>query len=289
MIGKAIIPIAGLGTRLWPITKVLPKAMLPLPAADNALLPVMHWICAEAAAAGITHALLVVSPNQRRMVAEYIDAAKGDSLLPLPARVELTDQRRRTGLGAAVMKGVDFAGGEAFMVLLGDHVYIAGRGAKACAAQVAQAHADSGGSAMIGVQPVQAGEISRVGVPRGEPIGRRVYRCTDFVEKPDPRTAQKRLATPGLAAGKYLAHCGIYIFDPEIFDCLAEIEGKRSPAAKNEELQLADAQGELLRRHPEDYYLYRINGRAYDTGTVDNYAKAAAAFARHRLQVGRRG
>ncbi len=278
MIGKAVVPIAGLGTRLYPLTKVIPKAMLPLPAGPGAAVPVVHWICAEAAAAGAEKVLLVVLPSQEEMVRRYLAAARGQQLPALPAEIDFAVQQAPEGFGAAVRQGADFIGDEPFLLLLGDHVYISAAAGRPCAAQVAEAFAKHGGVAMVGMQPVGADELPRVGVACGEPIENRVYRCTDFIEKPDLETAHERLVTPDLPAGEFLAHCGIYVFTSEIFDCLAGLSRQKRPAGA--EIELAEAQSMLLKRHPKEYFLYRIDGRAYDTGTAANYAKAFAAFAR---------
>jgi len=106
--------------------------------------------------------------------------------------------------------------------------------------------------------------------------GRRpaVFRCTDFVEKPDLATARSRLRTPGMRRDRFLAHCGIYAFAPEILDCLEELMARQGAAGRRTgagEVQLAGAQSILLARHPKDYYLIEIAGRAYDTGTPAGY------------------
>ena len=133
-----------------------------------------------------------------------------------------------------------------------------------------------GGKAMIGVQDVGADELSRVGVARGRPIEGRVYSCARLVEKPDLATARQSLLTPGLPEGRFLAHCGLYVFSPAIFDCL---RGLRSAGGRGgAELELTDAQAELLNRHPEDYRLVRVAGTAYDTGTPAGYARTFSRF-----------
>jgi len=277
MIRKALIPVAGLGTRLYPLTRVLPKAMLPLPFGRRALVPVVHRICAEAAAAGVAEAFVVVSPPQRAAIGGYLAAAGAEGLPELPAEIHFVVQAAPGGFGDAVMCGAEFIGDEVFLLMLGDHVHIAGAGRPPCAAQVLAAHEEFGGVAMIGVQPVEAGELSGVGVAGGEPIRGGVYRCRDFVEKPDPATARRRLATAGIAEGSFLGQCGLYVFGPQIFDCLEAI--RRSGPARGGEIELADAQSMLLERHPADYRLRVIDGRAYDTGTPEGYQRAFAAFA----------
>ena len=162
--------------------------------------------------------------------------------------------------------------------MLGDHIHQADAGQPACAAQVVRAFERFGGSAMIGMQPVEADELPRVGVARGQPVDGRVYVCTDFVEKPDPLTAEERLVTPGLEAGQYLAHSGIYVFTGEIFEHLARLQLRDRPAG--EEVQLADAQASLLAARAGEYRLYRLAGRALDTGNGEKYAQAFEAYRR---------
>lgn len=275
-IRKAVIPAAGLGTRLRPVTFAVPKAMLPIVDRADRVLPVVHYILAEAAGAGAEQAAVVVCPAHEALLAEYLAAVRREGCAELPAEIELVIQQEPLGFGHAVLLAADFVGDQPFLLLLGDHVHIAADGRPPCAAQVAAAFARTGGAATVGMQPVGPDELPRVGVARGEPIGRGVFRCADFAEKPDLETARARLATPGLAADRFLAHCGIYAFSPLVFELLAELAARRRPQVG--ELQLADAQSMLLKRHPREYYLLEIAGRSYDTGTPAGYAAAQAAF-----------
>jgi UTP--glucose-1-phosphate uridylyltransferase len=134
---------------------------------------------------------------------------------------------------------------------------------------------------MIGMQPVSTEELSKVGVAGGIQIQQDIYRCTDFAEKPDPLTARQKLVTDGLPKGTFLAHCGIYVFAPEIFDCLVALGPTAQKSRK--EIELADAQGVLLKKYPKEYFLYKIAGRAYDLGTPAGYTDAQAAFRSKKL------
>jgi len=272
-IRTAIVPIAGLATRMGPIARAIPKALLPLPAAGGGLWPVLHHVCAEAAAGGAERIALVISPWMREPVERYLEAADD---LPA-ARIELVEMPAPTGLGAAVACGRDVAGGEPVLVLLGDHVHRAAPGQAPCARQVADAMEERGAAAMIGMQVVGEEQLASVGVAAGEPLGGDVYRCTAIREKPDPGAARRDLRTPGLAADEYLAHAGIYAFGPEIFDCLGELAARRR--ADGGEVELTEAQQLLLARRPEEYFLCRVAGDAMDTGTPAAYTDAFLALA----------
>ncbi|HAU39303.1 MAG TPA: hypothetical protein DCX07_16535, partial [Phycisphaerales bacterium] len=166
---------------------------------------------------------------------------------------------------------------EPLLVVLGDHIRLPASPEKTCAAQVVEAFVRHGGAAMVGMQVVGEGELRLVGAAAGEPVGPRVYRCTRLIEKPDAETARRRLITPGLSQGTYLAHAGLYAFTSEIFDCLESLAAEGRGAGG--ELQLSDAQSMLLARHPRDYYLLHVAGRVLDVGTADGYASAVAELA----------
>ena len=276
MVRKAVIPIAGLGARMRPISAVVPKALLPLVDAAGCCRAVIHWILADAADAGIEQAALVVSPGRQQAVETYLDAAgQGDDAADLP-EVVFIDQPAAAGFGDAVLQAESFVGPEPFVVLLGDHVHVANAGAKGCLAQVTGAFEGYRGAAMVGMQIVGPEEVSRVGVAAGEPIvPGHVYRCCRLIEKPSVAAARDQLVTPDLAADRFLAHAGIYIFKPEIFVYLRELA---DDAERTGELGLTDAQQRLLARRPDDYYLTTIAGRVYDVGHPAGYADAQQAF-----------
>ena len=280
MIRKALIPIAGLGTRLAPLSRVVPKAMLPLVDAAGRVRSVLHVICAEARAGGIEQVGLVVSPGQEETCRAYFDAARAGGAHDLPERVEYICQDQPAGFGDAVALGADFVGAdERFLVMLGDHVQLCDPGAAPCTAQVPAAFERMGGAAMIGVKTICRDELQHVGVVRGQPLDDRIYRCTRLIEKPTAGQAADELVTPGLPEGHYLAHSGLYAFGTEIFDCLAEVARRRTSPA--DEVELSDAQSLLLERFPDAYHLLHVRGQAHDTGTPAAYARTFQAFAKN--------
>ena len=279
-IRKALIPIAGHGLRMGPICSAVPKAMLPLPCTHGRLRPMLHHICAEAKAADIEQVGLIVSPGTAAMVEGYLAAAGRADEAGLPAAVELIVQDHPRGFGDAVACGRDFVGGEAFVLLLGDHVRVPDAGKPCCVAQVIRAAETSDAETMIGVQVVGAEELAAVGVVAGQPAGERLYRCTAMVEKPDLATARTALRTDGLAEDRFLAHAGIFVFTSEVFARLATLAACRG----EEELELTTAQQALLRDHPGRYLLYRVAGRTMDTGTPAAYIHTFEAMSSRATQ-----
>jgi UTP--glucose-1-phosphate uridylyltransferase len=273
-ISHAVIPIAGLGTRLAPLTKAVPKALLPLVDGAGRIRPVLHWIIEEALSAGLAEITVVLSPRQRAMVERYVEAAAAiDELCGLNLR--LVEQAVPGGLGDAMLQAREAIAGRPFLLMLGDHVYQSSRPDRSCAAQVLDAFETvDTPAAVVGVQAVGAEELERVGAYAAQPLPSGPYRAVRFIEKPTPAQAAD-LRTHGLAAGKYLAHCGLYAMRQEILDCLDELASERGGG----ELALADAQSMLLDRRGGSYLLWRIEGAALDTGTPETYARTLRLFA----------
>ena len=270
----ALIPVAGKGTRLGPISSVIPKTTLPLVDASNNLVTVLHVIVQQASQTGIERVGIICSPWQHDTLQQYFAAVEDQGCESFSAVIEYIIQPSPKGFGDAVLRGADFVANQPFVLLLGDHIHIQEPGAPSCTRQVAEDFVVHDGVAMIGVQPVRAEVLSKVGVCRGVPTGKNVYRCTRFVEKPCLSAARDCLVTEGLPAETFLAHCGIYVFSSEIFECLRHVKSQQS----GQEIELADAQSLLLEMYPEKYFLRKIMGRAYDVGTPAGYAEAQCAF-----------
>ena len=275
----AIIPVAGLATRLRPLTRVVPKALFPLIGGDGLVRPVAEWIAREALEAGCERICFVTSPGQDGPLREYF-AAEGD----LAGRIEYVSGVEPFGFGYAVFAARAFARGDPVMILLGDHIHLPAEGAPAPTAQVVEAFSQTAPSAMVGVQVVGETELERVGVCCGESLGGSVYRCTELLEKPDPATAAERLATPGLPERTYLAHAGIYAFTAEIFQCLEPLVAARAEGA---EAGLTEAQQALLAGARGEYLLCRIAGTTHDVGTPAGYLATQRAISDRQSDVAR--
>ena len=269
---KALIPAAGHGTRFLPVTRVVPKEMLPIGAK-----PALQLIVEEALAAGADEVVIVISP-EKEIIRRYFE---GDP--ELAPRIRWSLQTEQKGLGHAVLQAADALADEQepVLVLLGDAL-VSGEAPSATMAAISQAY---GGASVVGLEEVPLERVSRYGIVKGltgvnglnGPNGvngvnglkglkgsldlDRIVKIEDLVEKPAPEKAPSRLAI----AGRYL-------LDPAIFGLLAS-----QTAGVGGEIQLTDAIRRLLDIKPA--YGYRYPGTRHDIGNPAGYLKALQAFA----------
>ncbi|MCL4152858.1 UNVERIFIED_CONTAM: hypothetical protein GTU68_046903 [Idotea baltica] len=217
MIRKAIIPAAGLGTRMLPATKAVPKEMLTI--VDK---PVIQYVVEEAMASGITDILIITSKGKGAMrdhfakdfpnadyyrakgkveVLEKLEAISGD------CKIEFIEQFDLNGLGGAIALGKEFVGDDPFAVLLGDTICDFEKG-KPVLGQLIEIY-NQFGSAVTAIEEVPQSMVNRYGIMAGEALSEGLYQVSQWVEKPHPEQAPSCLA---IAAR--------YIFTPTIFQCL---------------------------------------------------------------------
>jgi len=269
---KAVFPVAGLGTRFLPATKVMPKEMLTV--VDR---PLIQHVVEEARAAGIEQFIFVTGPNKsvieehfakhpeldqvlaaRGKTAELAELAR--SLLP-PGSAHSVVQEEPLGLGHAVWCARELVGGEPFALLLSD-VLVQTQG-KNCLAQMLDIYGKHGGN-IIAVYPVPDDQVQSYGVVA---LGKRdgeVSRIDSLVEKPKPGTAPSNLAI-----------LGRYILQPEIFDFLLVHE-----TGVGGEIQITDAMLALLKQQP--FYAVQCEGRVFDCGSKAGFLAANIAYALER-------
>lgn len=265
----AVITAAGYGTRFLPITKAVPKEMLPL--VDR---PVIHYAVEQARDAGIERVVIITSRG-KEMTEDYFDlspdlertlAERNNPRLDEVRRVSrMADiiavrQREPLGLGHAVLMARHVVGDEPFVVYLPDEVIV---GEPSATQQVLSAFEASGGST-IGVIEVPRDQVSRFGVVAGDPVSERELRITGVVEKPAVEDAPSNLAITGP-----------YVFTPGIFRALEAIT-----AGAGGELQLTDAIAVLAER--EQVFAYRYEGDRFDCGTPLGLLKASVELALQR-------
>jgi UTP--glucose-1-phosphate uridylyltransferase len=273
-IRKAVIPAAGLGTRVLPATKSIPKEMLPL--ADK---PTIQYIIEEAVASGIEHVIIVTS-RTKRAIEDHFDESpelraalekKGDEKklamldkIESMAQISFTRQPRPHGLGHAILMAKDLVGNEPFGVLLGDDLVV--NPERPCLRQLMDVHERHGGC-VIATRRVPPDQTNRYGifdVEEGNSPDPRTHRVWDLVEKPRPEEAPSNLAV-----------IGRYVLTPDIFAALEQTE----PGAGGE-IQLTD--GIRALRGKEPIFAYEFDGERFDTGDPVGYLTTSLAFALER-------
>jgi UTP--glucose-1-phosphate uridylyltransferase len=280
VIRKAVFPVAGLGTRMLPATKAIPKEMLPV--VDK---PIIQYAFEEARAAGIEH-IIFVTGRGKSVIEDHFDRAyeledalvKKDKLaeldsvsswVPQPGELSYTRQQEPLGLGHAVWCAREVVGNEPFAVVLVDDLI---QSEVPCLQQMVAAHAETRGN-IVAVEEVAREQTDRYGVLDPAADDGRLVEVKGLVEKPDPARAPSRLAI-----------IGRYILLPEVFEHLA-LQHKGAGG----EIQLTDAMARMIGRSP--FHGLRFEGRRFDCGARLGYLEAivACALEREDLRTGVRG
>lgn len=274
---KAVIPAAGFGTRFLPISKAVPKEMLPI--VDK---PVIQYVVEEAVESGITDILIVISRSKRAIEEHFHPIHELEAELEMKGRVEDVEMLRKVqgmarihyvwqprmgGLGDAILHARDHVGDEPFAVLLGDTVVTTREGSRPVTRQLADVVETHGGSA-VALQEVPAEKVSRYGILGGEQIAPGLIRAGQFVEKPRPEDAPSRLAVSAR-----------YVLSPRIFDVL-----QSTPKGKGGELQLTDAMAALMKT--EVLHGLHYDGQRHDIGNKLDFIKANLHFGLQREDIG---
>lgn len=272
-IRKAVIPAAGMGTRFLPATKAQPKEMLPI--VDK---PTIQYIIEEAVASGIED-ILIVTGRGKRAIEDHFDKSyeledmlrrKGEEeLLSLVrdisnlANVNYVRQKEPKGLGHAIYCARSFMGNEPFAILLGDDIVDS---SVPCLKQMIEIY-EQYNATILGVQRVPDPDVSKYGIIKCTPVGERLYKVEDMVEKPDLESAPSNIAI-----------LGRYIVMPEVFTYLEE-----ATPGKGGEIQLTDALRALLSTSP--VYAYDFAGKRYDVGNKLGFLEATVEFALKRDEL----
>lgn len=256
---KAVIPAAGLGTRLLPATKSQPKEMLPI--VDR---PAIQYVVEEAIHAGIEDILIITGRGKRSLEDHFDRSIELESFLiqkedkeTLAAVREISNgpdiffirQKEARGLGHAVLCAQKHVEDEPFAVMLGDDIFLSEPPAVAQLIQFCQEHP----GAVVAIQEVPLEQVSLYGIVSVTQVNSQVFKIEDLVEKPRPEEAPSNLAV-----------IGRYIFPPNIFAALKETK----PDEKGE-IQLTDAIKILLESTP--VYGFKFTGDRYDIGSKLSY------------------
>ena len=286
-IQKAVIPIAGYGTRLFPATKAVPKALFPIIAQDGFAKPIIQLIIEEALTAGVEEVCLVAQPQQVEPIADYFSgnvaaairekeelAAQADRLNEIGERLHFAIQSEPEGFGHAIYCAKDFAADEPVIILLGDHLYISEL-EDSCAKQLADIYVKIGRS-VTSLDLCHESELSLNGIVHGNPSveSTRLYTLTQISEKPTADFAQEHLRVEGIPRQQYLCNFGIDLLTPLLFDILDY--NYKHQILTHGEIQLRDAMTEMIRQ--EGMYGYRVPGKRYDTGNPQELLNTVNAF-----------
>src|SRR3954464_5631701 len=270
---KAVFPVAGLGTRLLPATKSIPKEMITV--VDR---PLIQYAVDEAREAGIEQLIFVTGRGKSALV-DYFDQAfeleatlkqKGKSLEVLePSNASFGEivsvrQEQPLGLGHAVWCARDIVGDEPFAVLLPDELMY---GKPNCLAQMVEAYDQVGGN-LVAALEVPDSETHQYGVIDPGATDGRLTEIKGLVEKPAPGTAPSNLMLPGR-----------YILQPEVMRALDAQE-----TGAGGEIQLTDAMAKIIGQQP--FHGYRFEGERYDCGSAAGFVIANLAMAMEREDVG---
>lgn len=270
---KAVIPAAGLGTRLLPATKAQPKEMLPV--VDK---PAIQYVVEEAVESDIRD-ILIITGRGKRAIEDHFDKSielehalrdkgKFKELEEIKRISDMADifyirQKEQLGLGHAVLCAKEHINNEPFAVMLGDDLIIDD---KPCIKQLLDVF-ERLKCSVIAVECVPSDKVHKYGIIKGKQVENSLYEIEDIIEKPSKEQAPSNIAT-----------IGRYVFTPKIFECLNNI----GPGVGGE-IQLTDAIKLLL--SSEKVYAYTFSGQRYDIGSKEDWLKATIGIALKRRDL----
>jgi len=264
---KAVIPVAGLGTRFLPASKAIPKEMLTV--VDR---PTIQYIVEEAVASGIEEVILITSEGKAAIENHFDYNYHLDKILDEKKKTKLAEemrhlsnlidivsvrQKKPLGLGHAIWTARNVVGNEPFVVLLGDDLVLS---EPPCTKQMIDLFNDVQES-VVAVQRVPMEETFQYGIVEGKHESNRVIKVDRMMEKPAPGTTMSDLAI-----------IGRYILQPDIFDLL-----EKTTPGHGGEIQLTDAL--LALSNKRGMYAFEFDGTRFDAGDKLGYLKAIVAFA----------
>ncbi len=291
-IRKAVIPIAGLGTRLFPASHACKKEFFPIVGPDGIARALLHYQVLDLIDAGIEQICIVVQPGEERLVSDYFQgpgnaylertakyphcAQEAERMRAALDRISFAVQEYQEGYGHAVYQSKAFADHEPILLCLGDHLFRSDN--VSCHRQLMQAYQACGGRSVSAVNRIYAEELKGYGTI----AGKRRQRTPDLidvsliVEKPSVELARKELVVDGLEAGEFLGWFGMHALAPFIYDVLEEMIAK--DIRQKGEFQLTYAQE--LQRQREGYCALEMrNARRFDFGTPQDFVKSVSEFA----------
>jgi UTP-glucose-1-phosphate uridylyltransferase/mevalonate kinase len=285
---KAVIPAAGFGTRLFPASKAVKKELFPIIDKTGRAKPAILSIVEEAVEAGIEEIGIIVQTTDKPAFEDFFNTPPSignynklskedqkycDYLAELGHRITFLTQDVQEGFGHAVYCAREWVGNEAFLLMLGDHVY-ASEGETSCARQLVDAF-EKANQSVVGLKVTPAADIRKFGCATGVwKEANHILSITEFAEKPEPGYAREHLRVEGLDEGQYLTVFGLYVLSPKIFEFLGEhiLHNLREGG----EFQLTSCLDRL--RQEEGFSGLLVRGRRFDIGMPEAYRQTLIDF-----------
>lgn len=269
-IKKAVIPVAGKGTRMLPASKNVAKELMPI-----ITTPIVHYVVQEALDAGIEQIVFITSIGKEDIISYFSRSIELENFLEKNGKYKeleqvknignmidiiTVSQKEQLGLGHAILQAERVIGNDPFAVMLGDDVMMS---QKSVITQLKEVSEANDNQSVIGVMQVEKQHTNKYGIIDGEylPHSQQTLKIKKMVEKPSPETAPSLLASPGR-----------YIFTAEIFDYLKSIS-----RGVGGEYQLTDAINMMAQN--KTILAHQFEGERFDTGNVLGYIDAIVAFA----------
>ena len=293
---KAIIPVAGFGTRLYPATRSLKKDFFPIPCADGMVRPVILILLEELVKSGVEEICLVLGSEEERIqYTEFFERQLSEEhlrklnkeaqeyenrILDIGKRLRYVYQREKRGFGHAVFQALEFAAGEPVLLLLGDTLYRSQTN-KPCALQLIERY-ERYNQLMVSIHPIPLAEVSHYGILSGvwEDKDNTILNVSVMNEKPKASYAEEFLGVRNKEGEKeYYSVFGQYILTPEVF---AQLEA---------DIQKADAEGDTTReieltaaleavRQKSGMIGVRLKGTMYDMGNPNALRNCVRYFSK---------
>ncbi len=291
---KAIIPVAGFGTRLYPATRALKKDFFPIPCPDGMVRPVILILLEELVKSGIEEICLVLgSEEERQQYADYFERPLPEEhmrklnseaqemearILAIGKRLHYVYQREKRGFGHAVYQAAQFAGNEPVLLLLGDTIYRSDSN-KPCALQMVEEY-ERYNQLMVSIHPVPLADVSHYGILSGiwEDKEHTVLNVSTMYEKPKPSYAEEFLGVRNKeGVREYYSVFGQYVLTPEVFSQLhADIMQKEIEGDHVSEIELTSALEAVRQR--SGMMGVRLDGRMYDMGNPAALRRCVAEY-----------
>lgn len=292
---KAIIPVAGFGTRLYPATCAMKKDFFPVPCPDGMVRPVILILLEELMASGIEEVCIILGSEEERH--QYIDFFEtplpeehlrklspqnrgyANHILDIGKHLHYVYQNEKRGFGHAVFQATEFAGNEPVLLLLGDTLYRSD-GNKTCALQLIEEY-EKYAKPVVAIHRICLTDVDKYGILSGrwDDVQRRILNVSMMTEKPDAAFAEDCMYVEGADGGKeYWSVFGQYILTPDVFDRLAADIMAADADGDGREIELTAALDAV--RQQKGILGVRVDGRMFDIGNPSAFRNTVLEFAR---------